>query len=59
MDGGTRALIQKVGRGLRSRYPEIYLFIYENTKDEEYLANALMNFKEDMTTELDYFYNVN
>lgn len=59
LDGGTRALIQKVGRGLRSRYPEIYLFIYEKTKDEEYLANALMNFKEDMTTELDYFYNVN
>lgn len=41
LDGQERVFIQKFGRTLRSESPEQYIFYYENTRDQEYLENAL------------------
>lgn len=56
LDSGNRAFVQKMGRGLRSEYPEIYIFYYTDTKDEEYLKKALNEIDESMVDYLDYFY---
>lgn len=41
LDNGSRGFIQKAGRTLRGKSPEIYIFYYKNTRDEEYLDKAL------------------
>lgn len=41
LDGQERVFIQKFGRTLRSDSPEQHIFYYGNTRDEEYLNNAL------------------
>lgn len=56
LDSGNRAFIQKMGRGLRSENPEIYIFYFKDTKDEEYLEKALKELDENMVDYLDYFY---
>ena len=37
LDNESRRFIQKVGRILRADNPEIYVFYFKNTRDEEYL----------------------
>lgn len=56
LDSSKRAFIQKIGRSLRSRYPEIYIFFFEGTKDEEYLNKAIKHIGEEYITFSDYFY---
>lgn len=41
LDGKERAFIQKSGRAMRAESPEIYIIYYKDTRDEEYLTNAL------------------
>lgn len=41
LDGEERVFIQKFGRALRANNPIQYIFYYKNTRDEEYLNNAL------------------
>lgn len=41
LDGQKLRFIQKLGRSLRSDFPIQYIFYYRNTRDEEYLNNAL------------------
>lgn len=43
LDGEERAFIQKFGRVLRSDSPVQYIFYVKNTRDEDYLKNALEN----------------
>ena len=40
-DNSERATIQKWGRSMRAEKPMIYIFYYRNTRDEEYLKNAI------------------
>ena len=47
LDGGERAFIQKSGRGLRAKFPEIYVLYFKSTKDEDYLQNVLDNIPEE------------
>lgn len=57
LDGSNRGVIQKLGRSLRLRNktPEVYIFYYTNTKDENYLEKAKQFFDEELTVNLDYF----
>lgn len=41
LDGKERAFVQKSGRAMRAEAPEIYIIYYKDTRDEEYLTNAL------------------
>lgn len=41
LDGQERAFIQKSGRVYRAEDPIQYIFYYKNTRDEEYLNNAI------------------
>lgn len=43
LDGEERVFIQKFGRVLRSDSPVQYIFYVKNTRDEDYLKNALEN----------------
>lgn len=52
LDAGQRAFIQKFGRGLRAEEPEIYIFFFEDTKDEKYLEKALENIEIEHTRKL-------
>lgn len=58
LDSSKRAFIQKIGRSLRSRYPEIYIFYFEGTKDEEYLNKSISHIGKEYIQYLDYFYVV-
>lgn len=55
IDSNIRSFIQKMGRGLRSELPEIYLFVFKETKDEKYLKKALSNIDENIVNHSDYF----
>ena len=57
LDGKSGNFIQKVGRSLRSTYPQLYIFVYKDTKDETYLEKALTKINKDYVTYLDYFYH--
>ena len=41
LDAELRRFIQKIGRSLRAEKPEIYLFYYKNTRDEEFLNKVI------------------
>ena len=43
LDGNERDCIQKIGRIMRAKHPEIYILYYKNTRDEEFLKNAVEN----------------
>lgn len=59
LGGQKREFIQKVGRALRNKEnPEVYLFYYEGTKDEEYLNKAIANIGNDYILKSDYFYEL-
>ena len=47
LDGEERAFIQKFGRTLRADSPIQYIIYYKDTRDEEYLTNALENINKD------------
>lgn len=47
LDGNERQFIQKMGRGMRSKNPCIYIFYYKDTRDEEYLQKALEGINEE------------
>lgn len=55
LDGNTRGFLQKMGRGLRSELPEIYIFAFRDSKDEKYLKKALSNIDKDIVNHSDYF----
>ena len=55
LDGNTRGFLQKMGRGLRSELPEIYIFAFRDSKDEKYLNKALSNIDKDIVNHSDYF----
>lgn len=57
IDSNIRSFIQKMGRGLRSELPEIYLFVFKETKDEKYLKKALSNIDGNIVSHSDYFLN--
>lgn len=58
LGGQKREFIQKIGRALRNEEnPEVYLFYYEGTKDEEYLNKVINNISKDYILLSDYFYN--
>lgn len=46
LDGNLRAYTQKAGRVFRSNKPIQYIFYFKNTRDEEYLDNALEGLKK-------------
>ena len=41
LDGQERTFIQRFGRAMRANSPVQYIFYYRNTRDEEYLKDAL------------------
>jgi len=41
LDGTERPFVQRNGRMLRAEFPEIYVFFFKNTKDEDYLQNVI------------------
>jgi superfamily II DNA or RNA helicase len=45
LDAGDLGNIQRLGRLLRSQYPELHLICLQGTKDEEYLENFLKAIK--------------
>jgi len=47
LDGTERPFIQKMGRGLRADFPEIYVLYFTNTKDMDYLKNVTENIPEE------------
>lgn len=51
LDSKDTGNIQRLGRILRSLYPEFHLICVKNTKDEKYLENFLKNLKYDGKTE--------
>lgn len=55
LDGKSGNFIQKVGRSLRSIYPQLYIFMYKDTKDESYLEKALQKIDRNCVTYLEYF----
>lgn len=59
LDGEERAFIQKFGRTLRADTPEQYIIYYKDTRDEEYLNNALENIDTKYIKRTDYheYYN--
>lgn len=46
LDGEERGFIQKSGRIMRSRNPEIYILYFKDTKDEYYFQNAIDGINE-------------
>lgn len=55
LDGKSGSFVQRIGRSLRSIYPQIFIFCYQDTKDENYLENALKKIDKNYVTYLDYF----
>ena len=41
LDGNERSFVQKFGRVMRAKNPELYIFYYKGTRDEEFLNNAI------------------
>lgn len=55
LDGEERAFIQKFGRTLRADSPLQYILYYKNTRDEEYLKNALEGINNNYIEEIDFY----
>ena len=58
LDGQERSFIQKFGRSLRAEDPTQYIFYYKNTRDTEYLQNALEGIDKNYIQELNYENNI-
>ena len=58
LDGQERSFIQKFGRSLRAEDPVQYIFYYKNTRDTEYLQNALEGINKNYIQELNYENNM-
>ena len=55
LDSKSGTFVQKAGRTLREDEPFIFIFYYKDTKDSEYLNEALKKIDKDCVTYLDYF----
>ncbi len=49
LPGNTKEVVQSIGRVLRGLAPKIYILVIKNTKDEDYLDNALKLFNKQAT----------
>lgn len=47
LDGSTRLFVQKLGRLLRSKNPEVHIFTVDGTKDDALAYNALQSFDQE------------
>lgn len=47
LDGKERSFVQKFGRVMRSKMPVLYLLYMKDTRDEDYLANALQGINKE------------
>ena len=54
LDGSPIRVTQKTGRMYRSKHPEIYIFYYKNTRDEEFLNMALEGIDKKYIKTLEY-----
>ena len=54
LDGKKLRFIQRTGRVLRSDFPVQYILYFKNTRDEEYLVNALEGINEEYVKEFKY-----
>lgn len=54
LDGQKLRFIQRTGRVLRSDFPVQYILYFQNTRDEEYLNNALEGINEEYVKEFKY-----
>lgn len=54
LDGKKLRFIQRTGRVLRSDFPVQYILYFKNTRDEEYLVNALEGINEEYIKEFKY-----
>ena len=50
LDGNERDFVQKMGRLLRGKKPDIYIFYFQETRDEAYLSRALEGLDEELVT---------
>lgn len=50
LDGTERLFIQKSGRAMRAENPEIIIFYFKDTKDEDYLKKALEGVNKEYVT---------
>lgn len=56
LDGQERSFIQRTGRTLRSKEtPEVFILVFKDTRDEEYLENALQGINPEY---INYIYDV-
>ena len=55
LDAKSGTFVQRAGRTLREDEPFIFIFYYKDTKDSEYLNEALKKIDKDCVTYLDYF----
>ena len=54
LEGSERRMFQKFGRLLRAEHPEIYILYYKDTRDEEFLKNAIEGIDKNYIKELNY-----
>lgn len=50
LDGNERDFVQKMGRLLRADKPDIYIFYFQDTRDEVYLSRAMEGLDEELIT---------
>lgn len=53
LDSNARSQVQRFGRGLRSKHPQIYILYYKDTKDYGYVEKALQYFDKNSLTLLE------
>ena len=52
--GKELKVVQTIGRFMRAEKPEIYIFYFKNTRDEEYLKSAIAEIDKKYIKELNY-----
>lgn len=52
--GKELKVVQTIGRFMRAEKPEIYIFYFKNTRDEEYLKSAISEIDNKYIKQLDY-----
>ena len=53
LDSGIGSFFQMLGRTLRHDYPEMHLFVINNTQDVKYFNNSMRSFNQKFITEYD------
>lgn len=53
LDSGIGSFFQMLGRTLRHEYPEMHLFVINNTQDVKYFNNSMRSFNQKFITEYD------